>query len=104
MEEGRIKTNLASTVNGGGRHLCEDRALNAILDDMASRNFGCSCVCNAGRLSYVSTHRIFIGISGTLWACSVSHRKLHIMCQKLVCPQRVQQRGPEYAHASCWPC
>ena len=70
------ETNLASTVDGGGRHLCEDRALDAILDGMTYRYFGHSCERNAGRLSDVSAHRIFVGIPRTLGTCTVSHRKL----------------------------
>lgn len=83
MKEGRKvvveETNLASTVNGGGRHLCEDRALDAILDGMTYGHFGNSCERNAGCLSDVSAHGIFVGVPGTLGTCTVSHRKLHTM-------------------------
>ena len=71
------ETNLASAVNGGGRHLCEDRALDAILDGMTYRYFGHSCERNAGCLSDVSAHGIFVGVPRTLGTCAVSHRKLH---------------------------
>ena len=69
-------TNLASTVNGCGRHFREDRALDAILNSVAYGYFGCSCERNAGRLSDVFAHSIFVGISGTCGTCAVSHRKL----------------------------
>ena len=78
------ETNLASAVNGGGRHLCEDRALDAILDGVAYGYFGRSYERNAGRLSYVPAHSIFVGILGTLGACTVSHRKL---CARRGCGQ-----------------
>ena len=70
-------TNLASTVNGCGRHFREDRALDAILNSVAYGYFGCSCERNAGCLSDVSAHGIFVGVPGTLGTCTVSHRKLH---------------------------
>ena len=69
-------TNLASTVNGCGRHFREDRALDAILNSVAYGYFGCSCERNAGSLADMSAHRVLVGIPGTLGACSVSHGKL----------------------------
>ena len=48
------RTHLAETVNSGGRHLCEDRTLYAILDDMACDDFRRSCERNSGGLADVS--------------------------------------------------
>ena len=75
LQKKRPGTNL-ETVNSGGRHLCEDRTLDAILDSVAGDDFRCSCERNTGGLTDVSAYSVFISVPRTLGACSVSHGKL----------------------------
>ena len=93
LQKKRPGTNL-ETVNSGGRHLCEDRALYAILDDVSNYNLGCSSSRNAGSLSDMFSHRIFVGIPRTLGACSVSHGKLDAACQTWVWTRKNKRASP----------